>query len=172
MRTGHWVRCLATRKPEMFSAAIKRFYSWHFSIPVGAARFAVVVYDSLAGAMVAGVVCMGGISILLLFFGGSPVHWLLGSALLSLISPLFAWQIVIVSASRVTIVRALLVVPYWVTRIPPGTEAELYEAYEDTSPSAVAYKLGNDYVYIGNGWNAQSVLDLLRSRQALCSAAK
>jgi hypothetical protein len=144
----------------MIASAVRRFYSWHFA-SVRRTRSFIVLPDSLPAIVVITLFTSGLLSALTLAFRQPTMHLLLGSVAVALISPLFAWQFIVVSVEGVSIWRTLLVVPYWVTKIPPGIPPELYEAYEDTGPSSVAYRHRDDYVHIGNGWNARALFALL-----------
>jgi len=157
---------LSTPPPNRFHAVravasvVRRFYSWHFT-HVGGARSFIVLPDNLFGILAVTVFTSSLIAALSDALQQSPWTLMLGSIAFALIAPLFAWQIVVVSSESVAIWRTLLAVPYWVTRIPAGIPHELYEAYEDTSPSSVAYRYRDDYVHIGNGWNARALFALL-----------
>jgi hypothetical protein len=146
---------------------VKRFYSWHFAFPIRGARVAILVPDSLASVMIPYVVSFLGVYLLPALFGISPSSVLLGSLVFVIASPLFVWQVILVSVNGVAIWRTLLLVPYWVTRIPPDTEPELYESDDDVAASGVAYALRGDYMHIGNVWNARTLLELVRQ----CSAS-
>jgi hypothetical protein len=106
-------------------------------------------------------------SIVFVFWGvGFLTPWLIDLAFRSVILSLcavFALPFVLLSALVINkrgIIYLKLIgpVPYWFSHIPKSTQFELYESWEDASPTGVAFQLSGDkYLHLGTSATAHAL---------------
>lgn len=141
------------------AAWIRKFYAWHWVLPWGARRALVITPDSMGISMVVIVILL--ITTYFLFPALlQPEGRLIAGVIFVtlLLTPLYMWQFMLVSAERTVVWRALFLLPYWFNRIPPHVEPRPYEG-DECEEAGITFACGANDVVVGNGWNAQALFD-------------
>ncbi len=78
----------------------------------------------------------------------------------ALIAPLACLSLLRVRGGEVAHVKLFFFLPYWLTKVPLGSNFELYEAWGDDRPSGVAFSLppkSGEYLHLGTWSNAEEL---------------
>jgi hypothetical protein len=94
-----------------------------------------------------------------------------GVVAILLLAPLYSWQVMVVSADRLTLLRTLFVVPIWFRRIAPDARAYAFEG-DDREEPGITFDYGNKDIVVGNGWNAEELLATYRRCRDQLRAAR
>lgn len=76
------------------------------------------------------------------------------------IAPFMMLSVLRIRRGEVTHFKTFLLVPYWRSRVPAGSQFDLYDAWEDPAPSGVAFTLppcAGEYLHLGTPGNAQAL---------------
>jgi hypothetical protein len=141
-------------------ASLARPFSWWLHIAAGKQTSIFLMPDSM--------------SIFIIFCSvGLFAPWLIDLALDNVIgalcvvfvSPLIFLGVLVVDTRAIVYVRLFGVVPYWITQIPKTSRFELYESFDDTSSTGVAFRLSESkYLHLGTKATAQSLFTAILSK--------
>jgi hypothetical protein len=101
---------------------------------------------------------------LMVIFNSMVPSFLMGFAVLCValvVLPFTLLSLVRIRNGEVLELKLFLFIPYWLTRVPPGSEFDLYEAWEDPAPTGVAFtfnKPNDKYLHLGTSGNATALL--------------
>lgn len=75
-----------------------------------------------------------------------------------LVSPICLLNLVQIKNSEVRVFRLIFFIPYWIHRVPRNARFDLYEAFEDSAPTGVAFEAssyGADPLHLGTARSAE-----------------